>query len=272
VDGNREATARATARVREQRLVFGEVAESYDDVRAGYAPELADAVLRYAGQPSRLVEVGAGTGKATAAFVGHGAPITCIEPDPAMAGVLRARFRDADPPVEVVECQFEDWPPPPSGVPLVYCAQAWHWVDPARRWDLAYEALAPGGTVALFGHQYAFVDAPLEAAINEVYARVAPELLDDHSSVMPRAEDHWLHTEICASGRFVEITSMMFHRVVPYPTPRYLTLLGTFSNHRMLPEEQRARLHGGIAKVVDRHGGVVRTALDTVLTMGRRPS
>ena len=256
---------------REQRLVFGEVAQSYDDVRAGYSPALAEAVLAYADRPARLVEVGAGTGKATAAFVGHGAPIACIEPDPAMAEVLRARFRDANPPVEVVERRFEDWTPPPGGVPLLYCAQAWHWVDPARRWDLAYEALTPAGAVALFGHQYAFVDAALEEALNEVYARVAPELLGSHLPHHVAAEEQWLHTEISAFGRFVDVTSTVFHRVVPYPTQRYLALLSTFSNHRMLPVARREELHAGIGEVVDRHGGVVATDLETLLTMGRRP-
>lgn len=255
---------------RERRLVFGEVAESYDEVRAGYPAALAGAVLTYAAAPDRLVEVGAGTGKATAAFVGFGAPITCLEPDPAMATVLRARFVDAHAPVDVLVCKFEDWIPPRDGVPLLYCAQAWHWVDPARRWDLAHAALAPGGALALFGHQYAFVDAALEDAMNEVYAAVAPELLDDRAPGCLAADEHWLHTEMSGSGRFVDVTSEMFHTVVPYPTLRYLALLSTFSNHRMLAAQPRDELHARIAEVVDRHGGVVESALQTVLTMGRR--
>jgi trans-aconitate methyltransferase len=254
-------------RVREQRLVFGEVAQAYDDVRAGYAPELAEAVLAYAARPERLVEVGAGTGKATAAFAGHGIPITCIEPDPDMARVLRGRFPD----VEVVTCRFEDWAPPPGGVPLLYCAQAWHWVDEARRSQLAYDALAKGGVLALFAHRYAFADAALEAALNEVYTRVAPQLLDDHApGAAVVAEDDWMYAEIRATGLFVDIEATLFDRVVPYPTQRYRALLETFSNHRMLPAEQRAQLHAGLTEVVDRHGGVVETALGTVLIMGRR--
>jgi SAM-dependent methyltransferase len=264
---------------REQRLVFGEVAQSYDDVRAGYSSALAESVMAYAATPDRLpdrrldrlVEIGAGTGKATAAFVGFGAPITCLEPDSEMARVLRARFNGTGTNVDVVGCQFEDWRPPPGGVPLLYCAQAWHWVHPARRCDLAYEALAPGGALALFGHQYAFVDAALEDALDQVYAHVAPELLERGDRRHLSAEEQWLHVEISASGRFVDVTSTLFHRVVPYPTERYLALLKTFSSHRMLPDEQRDELHAGIAEVVDRRGGVVETALATILTMSRRP-
>jgi hypothetical protein len=45
--------------------------------------------------------------------------------------------------------------------------------------------------------------------------------------------------------------------VVHYTTAQYVTLLGTHSDHRMLPEEQRARLHGAIAEAIDARGGEV---------------
>src|SRR5436309_2190748 len=112
--------------MRERARVFGEVAGEYADVRAGYADELVTAVFDYLGRvPERVVELGAGTGKATEAFAARGVPMTCVEPDPAMARVLRGRL----PQVEVAACRFEDWVPPVGGVPLLICAQAWHWMD-----------------------------------------------------------------------------------------------------------------------------------------------
>ena len=50
---------------REQRLVLGEVADECDDVRPGYLAGLVDAVIDSAGA---MVDIGAGTGKATLAF------------------------------------------------------------------------------------------------------------------------------------------------------------------------------------------------------------
>src|SRR5437763_10771736 len=79
--------------MRERARVFGEVAGDYADVRAGYADELVTAVFDYLGRVSeRVVEPGAGTGKATEAFAARGVPVTCVEPDPAMARVLRGRL------------------------------------------------------------------------------------------------------------------------------------------------------------------------------------
>jgi SAM-dependent methyltransferase len=256
---------------REQRLVFGEVARSYDDVRAGYPAEIGERIFAYTEDQVPVVEIGAGTGKATAMLVAAGAAVTCVEPDPAMAGLLRARFRaSSGGRVDVHLCGFEEWPPPPGGVPLICSAQAFHWVDAATRWRRVHDALAPGGTLALFGHEYGFADSGLEDQINIVYERMAPELRDDPSQRPATPEENWFHTEMVGSGLFEDVTSVRVESVVPYPTGRYLALLATFSNHRMLPTERRARLHDGIGAVVDRAGGVVEVHLKTLLTMGRR--
>ena len=50
--------------------VFGSVVDRYDTARPGYPPELADAIAGYHGStPSRVVEIGAGTGKGTEVLV-----------------------------------------------------------------------------------------------------------------------------------------------------------------------------------------------------------
>jgi SAM-dependent methyltransferase len=259
---------------REQRLVFGEVARSYDDVRAGYPAEIAERIFGYTGSRCPVVEVGAGTGKATAMFLQFaggqfaGVAVTCVEPDPAMAEVLRAGFGGR---VDVHLCGFEDWSPPAGGVPLVCSAQAFHWVDPRVRWRRAHDALAPGGTLALFGHQYMFADQDLEDQIHEVYRRIAPDLLPDPAIPAGQTpEQNWFHLDMVASGLFVDVTSALVESPLPYPTSRYLELLTTFSNHRMLAAEHRARLHDAIGEVVDAAGGVVTVRLATLLTMGRR--
>ncbi|MEN3309158.1 MAG: hypothetical protein V7603_5360 [Micromonosporaceae bacterium] len=253
--------------MREQRLVFGEVAREYDEVRAGYPAALVDAVFGYLGRvPERIVEVGAGTGKATAAFAGRGARITCLEPDPAMARVLRDRLPEAEVRVE----GFEDFTPPAGGVPLVICAQAWHWVAAQVRLDKARATLSPGGVLALFGHEYSFVDDALEADLNRAYAAHAAELLDQGHGPPPPPGEHWLTRELAGHDGFTAVTALAFESVVPYPTERYMALLATFSPHRMLPEQQRAVLYGGLAAAVDAHGGVVRTRLSTTLAMARR--
>ena len=251
---------------REQRLVFGEVAGAYDDVRAGYPAVIAERIFGYVGGPAPVVEVGAGTGKATAVFVAAGVPVTCVEPDPAMAAVLSGRFGGR---VRLEMRGFEDWPPPAGGVPLICSAQAWHWVDAARRWRLAYEALAPGGVLALFGHEYRMADPGFEGEVRALYGRLAPQLVDDGADSSDPAAG-WFHVEMAGSGLFGGVESSLVEAVVDYPAARYRALLDTFSPHRMLADGARGELLGAVEAAADRRGGVVAVRLVTTLTMGRR--
>jgi SAM-dependent methyltransferase len=262
VDLSRVGGGRQRVGLREQRLVFGEVADEYDDVRVGYPDALVDAVLEYCGAvPDTMVEIGAGTGKATRAFAARVPSVTCIEPDPSMAAVLRRRL---GPTVHVVLSGFEDWQPPSGGVPLLACAQAWHWVNPERRLLLAHRALAPGGVLALFGHSYGFADPALAAEVDTVYRRLAPEAADPpplHETAVP--EPH-------ASPLFTDPQTGTFTATVRYPTDRYLRLLSTFSNHRMLPAERREALHAGLAATIDARGGALDVLVTTDLILARR--
>jgi SAM-dependent methyltransferase len=76
---------------REAGRVFGEVAETYDRVRQPYPEELFGDVLDYAGDARTALEVGAGTGRATAGFATRGLTVTAIEPDAEMAAILARR-------------------------------------------------------------------------------------------------------------------------------------------------------------------------------------
>lgn len=255
--------------MRERARVFGEVAEQYDEVRAGYTDELVQSVFDYLGRaPSRAVEVGAGTGKATAVFAARGVPIVCVEPDAQMAAVLSARFASA-PGVEVTVGAFEDYSPPAGGVDLLYSAQAWHWVDPEQRYALGRAALAPSGAIALFGHQYRLADDDLRAALREIYERMEPEFVRPATEPPERTEGRWFSGELKDSGLFTDIRIEEFDTVVPYPTQRWLSLISTFSAYRMLAPDRAHRLLAALAETVDAHGGIVPIDLATVLTLAR---
>lgn len=152
---------------------FGAVAELYERYRPGYPDQVVDEVLRYAGRPVRsAVEVGAGTGKATRVFAGRGIEVTAVEPDPAMAGVLRRVVQGL--PVTTVVTTYEEFA---AGrrFDLLYAAAAWHWTDPATRWARAVGLLVPGGVVALFGRPGEPADPALAAAVEEVERTVLPD-------------------------------------------------------------------------------------------------
>jgi SAM-dependent methyltransferase len=251
---------------RERRTVFGEVADDYDAVRAGYASEIPDTVAAYLGRtPRRLVEVGAGTGKATDAFARLGAPIDCVEPDEAMAAILSGRYRGDDR-VTVHIGRFEDWQPVHPDVDVLYCAQAWHWIDPEVRYRRAHDVLAPGGVLALTGHRYHVADDTVRAALDEVYRREVPNPEPDRRTPVGAEEQ----SSIPESPMWTDRRVYRFERTETYPTGDFLRLLTTFSENRLLPPDRLAAALDGAAAVADAHGGGIGYRIETILDLARR--
>jgi len=133
----------------QRRLSFGRVAELYEQARPSYPAELVDDVLAYAGLEDEepILEVGAGTGKATRLFAERGHPVVAIEPSAEMATILR-HVRAEFPAVQMVETVFGSWRAPPARFALLISGQAWHWTDPATRFANAHAALRTGGPPA----------------------------------------------------------------------------------------------------------------------------
>ncbi|GAA4712658.1 class I SAM-dependent methyltransferase [Phytohabitans rumicis] len=241
--------------------VFGAVADMYDDVRPGYPPDIADAVLDYhGGVPGEVVELGAGTGKGTAVLARLGAPLTCVEPDPRMAAVLGSRFPQA----RVHLGTFEQWAPPAGGVPLIACAMAWHWLDEATRNQRVRAALAPGGTLAVFGHKYDYADP--------VHAQAIADALHAADPGTTERTEGWFVEDIAGSGLFVGVEARVFRRHESLSTERYLQLVQTFSPFRRRSPDLQARALAALRSTVDGFGGAVVLDLRTTLALARRPS
>jgi SAM-dependent methyltransferase len=126
---------------------FGTAAADYARHRPGYP----DSAVVWALEPvadrpdPRLLDLGAGTGKLTAALLSHGV-VTAVEPDPAMLAELRSRFTT----VTATEGSAEEIPLPDRSVDAVLVGQAFHWFDPGRALPEVARVLRPGGVLAAF--------------------------------------------------------------------------------------------------------------------------
>jgi SAM-dependent methyltransferase len=245
----------------DRKHTFNDVAEEYAAVRPGYPSEVYDLLAERAGNPdtARLLEVGCGPGTATPPFAERGYAVTCLEHGPDLVRVARARLAGF-PRVEVVQGAFESWDSGGAKFSLIYAASVWHLLDPEVRCDRAADLLTPGGTLGLFAH------FPTEVFREgqDAYRRHAPELAKRVSlSIDDRVAAGVGRLE--ASGRFSDIEVHRIPWTGRYSTEQYLRLVGTYSDHRVLPHEQRAALFAGLRDAVEAAGGEIARNYETVL-------
>ncbi len=255
----------------EQRLAFGRVAEQYERARPSYPAEALDDVLAYAELPAgeEVVEVGAGTGKATRLLAGRGLRVLALEPDAAMAAICR---RVTDPAlVRVVETDFESWRPG-RRVGLVLCAQAWHWIDPVLRWRRAGEALRPNGAVAALWTFPVWDRIALRAALDRVYEEVVPEMVADFplhpGSRAERIAGAW-HEDVGAG--FVDVRSVDHDWALPYTAREYTEMIATHQDHIRLEPARKAALLARVRETIERAGGGIEMVFRTSVCLARLP-
>jgi len=227
------------------RATFDDAAASYQQARPEYPAELFDALAELAGlRPGdRLLEIGCATGKATAPLARRGFAITCVELGAALAARARRNLAGFGA-VTVVNAAFETWRPPPgAGYDLVFAATAWHWIDPATRYERAWQALRPGGHLAFWEavHVVPAGGDPFFAEIQEVYDEIGEGLPPGTSFARP-GELADSAAEIEGSGLFGHVAVRQFDWEISYDADGYIGLLDTFSGHIAMLPWQRDRL------------------------------
>ncbi|GAB2974470.1 class I SAM-dependent methyltransferase [Saccharothrix stipae] len=131
----------------EERLLlgssFGAAAAAYAEHRPDYAPAAVRWALELA-PGSRVLDLGAGTGKLTATLVALGADVIAVEPDAAMSTELRRAL----PAVRALPGGAEAIPLPDASVDAVLAGNALHWFDMDVAGPEMARVLAPGGVLA----------------------------------------------------------------------------------------------------------------------------
>lgn len=173
----------------------------------------------------RAVELGAGSGQATAALVEAGLSVTAVEPGPNLAGRLRARL----PQVTVLTGTAEEAELPEAGFDLAVAATSVHWLNLEIVLPKLHRALVPGSSFAVW--RTAFGDPTVRTRFRErtgqivgrrraAPARPGPDELDTAG---------WVR-ELTAGGLFAEVSTDTFRWSIVLGADEVHGLFSTFSN------------------------------------------
>jgi SAM-dependent methyltransferase len=207
---------------------FGLAADDYDHYRPRYPRALITEMMM--GSHVRALDVGAGTGIASAQLVEAGADVLAVEPDPRMARVA------ADKGIQVEQVTFEDWQPTGRSFDLVVFAQSFHWVQPRLALDKIASILRPGGRLALLSNRVSPV-FPTRQELDEAYVG----LLDATARpAIDAAHDDELTTTIAEHGYTIQrrhVTERLH-----YTTDAWVRMVFTYSNVLTLNPQARTAL------------------------------
>jgi SAM-dependent methyltransferase len=204
---------------------FGQVADLYQRARPGYPPEAIEWLL--GAEPLDVLDLGAGTGKLTAALLTAGHRVTALEPLPEMRDVLAATL----PAATLIGGRAEELPLAGDSFDAVVAGSAFHWFEREPALDEVARVLRPPGVFGLLGNRYD-TSVDWQRRLRKLGGGGAPIYRADHWPSQPQLRE-----------RFAEVADRTFaHRMEVDPAAIRDYLGSTSWMATMEPEERDARL------------------------------
>ena len=229
-------------------LSFGAIAEEYDRVRPSYPAELiADLAALH---PSAVLDVGAGTGKASELLVARGLDVLAVEADSRMAAIVQRKG------IVVEVSPFQDWDARGRTFDLITAGQSWHWMPEPESAHKAFALLRHGGHLAAFWN-LGMLDERTTRALDAVYAAMAPALAEGSKAMSEEIDEQRRHMESIGDAGFAPIELRTYPGSATYTARQWVEMIATHSNHATLPDAQRQALLRGVADAIAQLGGTV---------------
>jgi len=250
---------------------FDNAVHDYEQARPGYPDGLYRDLLRRMplDAHSRALEIGIGTGKASAPVLATGCHLTGIEPGERLAALAEEKYGRL-PNFSLHVQTLQEYECPAGTFELIYAATAFHWIDPDYGYPRVLELLKPGGVFARFAYHAARDSSRpgLAAAVQSVYDRYMPRTKPAREF---GEEDAAALARLAAGYGFADTEYRLYRFRKDFSADEYMRLLSTYPDHMKLPTADRDALFRGIYDAVNRHGGIITVNYIVDLELAVKP-
>ncbi len=246
------------------------IAGIYEEIRPSYPEELIQDIISitHLKQEDILLEIGAGTGKATIQFANKGYRVHTIEIGEEMADILREKCA-AYTNVTIDVAAFEEWTCRDGfKYDMIYSAQAFHWISKDIKYRRCHELLKDNGYLVLFWYQPTGRKTQERIAIDEqvdelvsrytskcTTIKKGPERLS-HTGV---ASDEDRKKEIGESGLFHIVSEINYTDKIRNNTEQYLKAMKSVPSYASLLDgldsDTIKKMDSEIVVLINQHGG-----------------
>lgn len=255
-------------RQRESEL-FNQMADYYDKYRPGYPQEIITAIIKKANlvAGSKLLEIGAGSGKATKQFSDFGFEILCIEPGVNLVNLGNENFKGKT--IKFIASRFEDYSAPSEYFDVIFSAQAFHWVDQPIGYKKCAGTIKKGGYLAPFWNIDIFNDTEIDrdlVTILDKYNGFVSCLTEENFN--KRTE--YITNGILESGLFSkpELTRLCWEK--SYSAEEYLGYLMTSQVFIQNTDTEKQKCLEELVQFANKYNGIIKRRYTCELYLTQR--
>ena len=241
----------------ERARSFDAFAGEYERYRPGYPDELFETIRTRLDLPARplVVDLGAGTGRASLAMAALGWRVTAVEPGKPMLDQLLVRASNDGLLISTVQASAEATGLDPASADLATAAQAFHWFDKDAALTEMGRIVRPDGGIALFWNVRDAERSPFVADYHRLLERYFGEADTGQYLQAGRATGRDATREALArAGAFRDVELLALHHAVPMTASGFIGMAFTASYVRALPADEQDRFRMDLGAILGRHG------------------
>ncbi len=249
--------------------IFNKAAEYYDDFRPNYPQNIIDILINEAKlkSGSKILEIGAGSGKATEQISRNGFNIYCIEPGEDLVRKGNEKFKNDT--VEFHKGRFEEADLPTEHFDVVFAAQSFHWIPQPQGFEKCANILKENGYLAILYNMYVTTNCEQDRellALSDKHGGFADFV--DESKCDERISG--IVANIENSKRFSGVKVFKTSWVKDYTTEEYFGFVLTGNKILQKDENEKKIIYNDIVNLANKNNGIIRRPFLCVLYLAEK--